>query len=431
MAWTITVIYGSLNGWWHKPITKNKDTDSFVTAVKEISQREFVGNFAMAIMKNGEVEKELFYSANKPVDQNTIFQVSSLSKFVSAMGVMKLTEMGKINLDTPVSVYLTRWQLPPGKYDNDEVTARRLLSHTAGLTDELGYSGFENRDSVQTLEASLTKANDADEGKSGTVEVGIQPGSRWKYSGGGYTLLQLLVEETSGQSFNEFMLENLFKPLNMNSSTYLLSDSLNTRLCEFFNSNKTSAPHFYYSSLAATSLYTSLNDLETFFQLFLQGSDGEPIGKGQLSPATLKSMREAHWDIMGEDIFGLGCMLYIGIENNENIFGHDGKSTPPINTAIRINPVTGDGIIVLETGNPDLATRLASDWVYLKTGKVDTLLFTMQLGKMFKIIVIGVIVILLAVTGTGFRKKLLTQSASLYTHPSPTTAPRDRENRLE
>lgn len=382
LAWVITVIYGALNGWWHKPLTKNIDSDSFAAAVKEICHKEFVGNFAMAIMKNGEVEKEIFYSFNKPVDRNTIFQVSSLSKFVSAVGVLKLTEDGKINLDTPISIYLKRWRLPSGKYDNDEITARRLLSHTAGLTDELGYSGFENPDSVQTLEASLTKAKDADKGKSGTVEVGIQPGSRWKYSGGGYTLLQLVVEETSGQSFNEFMVGNLFKPLNMTSSTYIMNDTLNKRLCEFFNSNKTSAPHFYYSSLAATSLYTSLNDLETFFQLFLQGSNGEPIGRALLSPSTLKSMREAHWDIMGEKIFGLGCMLYIGIENNEDIFGHDGKSTPPVNTAIRINPVTGDGIIVLETGHPDLATRIASDWVFLKTGKVDTLLFTMQLGKM-------------------------------------------------
>ena len=75
---------------------------------------------------------------------------------------MKLTELGKINLDTPVNHYLKRWQLPPSKFDNEQVTARRLLSHTAGLTDELGYSGFEKKESVQTLEESLTKAKDAD-----------------------------------------------------------------------------------------------------------------------------------------------------------------------------------------------------------------------------------------------------------------------------
>ncbi|WP_180957988.1 serine hydrolase domain-containing protein [Psychroflexus sp. MES1-P1E] len=158
---------------------------------------------------------------------------------------MKLVEMGKINLDTPVSNYLKRWQLPPSEFDNEQVTVRRLLSHTADLTDGLGYSGFTNRDSIQTIEASLTKAKDADAGLNGEVKVGIGPNSAWIYSGGGFALLQLLVEETSGQTFNEFMKINIFQPLNMTSSTYILNDSLEDRLYEFYNSNTTAAPHFY------------------------------------------------------------------------------------------------------------------------------------------------------------------------------------------
>ena len=406
IGWGIIVFNGLLNGWWHTPITTSKDTESFIIAVRESTNKEFVGNFAMAIIKDGKVDKEIFISHNKPVDRNTIFQVSSLSKFVSAVGIMKLVELKKIDLDTPVNNYLKRWQLPPSEFNNEQVTVRRLLSHTAGLTDGLGYSGFKNRDSVQTLEASLTKAIDADEGLSGEVRVGIEPNSTWKYSGGGFTLLQLIVEERSGQSFNEFMTSNLFTPLNMNSSTYILNDSLNSRLCEFYNADKTTTPHYYYTSLAATSLYSSLADLETFFQIFLIGTNGEPIGREQIKPETLKLMREGHGDVMGEEIYGLGSMLYIDIEDNEDIFGHDGKSTPPINTAIRINPVTGDGIIVLETGNPDLATRIASDWVYLQTGKVDTLLFSMLLGKTITIALVGILFIILFLIGVAeWRKK--------------------------
>ena len=399
LIWAIVVVYGTLAGWWHKPITKKPTKKSFIAAATATINKEFVGNFAMAMMKDGIAEQEIFYSHKKRVDRNTIFQVASLSKFVSALGIMKLSELGKIHLDTPVSRYLTRWQLPPSEFDNGLVTARRLLSHTAGLTDELGYSGFLNRDSVQKLEESLTKASDADEGISGEVRVGIEPGSQWKYSGGGFTLLQLLVEETSGQSFNDFMADNLFEPLNMTSSTYLLSDSLQSRLCEFYNSDKTPAAHFYYTSLAATSLYTSMADLETLFQFLLKG-------KGDLlTQESLRLMRESHWEVMGEKIFGLGCMLYIDIENDEHIFGHDGHSTPPINTAIRINPVTSEGIIVLETGNPDLASRIASDWVFAKTGKVDTLLFLMQMNKMVKLLFAGLILVALATIATGVLKR--------------------------
>ena len=67
---------------------------------------------------------------------------------------------------------------------------------------------------------------------------------------------------------------------------------------------------------------------------------------------------------MGMDIWGLGTILYTAPDNNDFIIGHDGKSTPPINRAVRINPHTGNGIIVLETGNPLLATKLASKWVF-------------------------------------------------------------------
>ena len=405
ILWGITILFGTLSGWWHKPFTKSNDPKLFTEAVKQKIEKEFVGNFAMSIMKGGIVEKELFYSKNKKVDKNTIFQVSSLSKFVSTLGIMKLVEMGKINLDTPVNHYLKRWQLPKSDFDNEQVTVRRLLSHTAGLTDGLGYNGFENRDSIQTLEASLTKAKDADAGLSGEVKVGVEPNSTWKYSGGGFTILQLLVEETSGQSFNEFMKFNVFQPLNMTSSTYILNDSINNRLCEFYNANNTAAPHFYYTSLAATSLYTSLSDLEILFQLFLKGKNGEIIGRGVLRPETLKLMRQSHWDMMGERLYGLGTMLYIGIGNSDDIFGHDGKSTPPINTAIRINPINGDGIIILETGNPDFATKVASDWVFLETGKTDTLLFTMLLGKMTPIFIIGLLLIGICVIGIGIWRK--------------------------
>lgn len=405
VLWSGLAYFGTIKGWWHKPFTDSNDPKLFTEAVNQQIEEEFVGNLAMVIMKDGEIANEIFYSKNKKVDKNTIFQVSSLSKIVSAVGVMKLVELGKIDLDTPVSKYLKRWKLPPSEFDNEEVTVRRLLSHTAGLTDGLGYNGFENKNSIQTIEQSLTKAKDVDNGKSGEVKVGIKPGSKWEYSGGGFTLLQLLVEETSGQPFNDFMQDSLFIPLKMNSSSYILNDTLNNRLCEFYNSDGSTAPHFYYTSLAATSLYTSLSDLETFFQLFLKGKNGEPIGRGQLNLETLKLMRKSHWDMVGEKIYGLGSLLYTDIENGEVIFGHDGKSTPPINTAIRINPISGDGIIILETGNPNFATRIASDWVFLETGKTDTLLFSMLLGKMTKLIFSGILLISVLGIVIGFRRQ--------------------------
>lgn len=405
ILWAGAVSLSTINGWLHKPIAKENTSQSFHAAVEAEISRQFVGNFAMATIKEGIVEYEKFHSAGKPIDRNTVFQVSSLSKWISAFGIIKLVEDGKLDLDAPVSKYLTRWQLPPSKFNNEEVTVRRLLSHTAGLTDGLGYSGFEPGTPTQPIEQSLTKASDADEGVNGVVYVGIKPGSEFKYSGGGYTLLQLLVEEVSDQSFESYMKESVFEPLGMVHSTYVWDDNSPYLLAEFYNRDGTRSDHYRYTSLAATSLYTSLSDLEIFFQAHLEGKNKEPIGRNVIKPENVKMMREPQAQKMGIDVWGLGTILYTTTDGNDFIIGHDGKSTPPINTGIRLNPETGDGIIILETGHPILATKLASEWVFWKTEKVDTLLFPMLINGMMLTIGIGWVVIIVVVILFGVAKR--------------------------
>ena len=117
-------------------------------------------------------------------------------------------------------------------------------------------------------------------------------------------------------------------------------------------------------------------------------------------------MREPHGQTMGIDIWGLGTVLYATTDDNDFIIGHDGKSTPPINTAIRLNPETGDGIIILETGNPIIATKLASEWVFWKTGKVDTFLFPMLMDGLVSTIGIGWVVIISTTIIFGIVRRL-------------------------
>lgn len=393
LLWGAIVVGGTLRGLWHQPIAEGDSPDAFFQAVDREISAEFVGSFALALMAGGEVQREHFYSVGRPVDGNTVFQVASMSKWISAVGVMTLVEDGRMDLDTPVREYLTRWQLPPSDFGNDGVTVRRLLSHTAGLTDGLGYSGFPPGVPVQGLDESLTRAEDADEGISGEVHVGVEPGSGFIYSGGGYSLLQLLVEEVTGQSFASYMKEAVLVPLGMLQSTYSSEDVSSDELVQFYNEDGSEALHYRYASLAATSLYTSLADLELFFQMHLDGGVGHRIGKGVLSAETLELMRQPHASTVGLDIWGLGTILFTSTENGDYVVGHDGQSTPAINTAVRLDPLTGNGIIVLTTGHPDMATRLASEWVFWKTGKVDTLLFAMLEPGMMSALGMGWLVI--------------------------------------
>jgi CubicO group peptidase (beta-lactamase class C family) len=141
---------------------------------------------AVAMIENGELRFAKGYgmadeSEQIPVTKTTGFNIASISKTVSAWGVMKLVEEGKLKLDEPASTYLTRWELPASEFDASGVTIRRLLSHTAGLSLH-GYPGWTLADTLPSIEESLSgKTNGA-----GDVRLIMEPGTRWQYSGGGY-----------------------------------------------------------------------------------------------------------------------------------------------------------------------------------------------------------------------------------------------------
>lgn len=390
------ILFGAVEGWGRTRLVPAGETRQFASAVAARLDRDSKGNAAFILVDGGIPVSEHFVSRGAPVDRDTQFQVASLSKWATAWGVMTLVEQGKIDLDAPVSRYLTRWRLPAGEFDNEKVTVRRLLSHTAGLTDGLGYAGFAPGAPVQSLEDSLTRAADASPGADGAVRVGAEPGGGFEYSGGGYTLLQLIVEEVSGKSFNDYMTQTVFLPLGMTRSTYVLEDPA-ANVAEFYDTDGSRATHFRFSSLAATSLYTSAGDMARFIAAHTPGRKGEPVGRGVLSAETLRAMRRPHASEMGVDIWGLGVMLYAPNNAGDFIIGHDGDNEPAINTAVRLDPATGDGIVLLETGNKLLATQLAGEWVFWSSGEVDFLTLTMELKKTLTRAAIGAGVAFLAI----------------------------------
>jgi hypothetical protein len=97
-------------------------------------------------------------------------------------------------------------------------------------------------------------------------------------------------------------------------------------------------------------------------------------------------------------------MLFAPNNRGGFIIGHDGNNEPAINTAARLDPDTGDGIIVLETGNNLLATQIASEWVFWRTGSIDFLMFMFELGDMLTILAAGSVVIILAGLIAGWRR---------------------------
>ena len=180
--------FALMEGWLLEPWAETENTAAFAKHLELEVNDNLKGNAAYALIERGEIVYSHFVSTGKPVDEHSVFGVASVGKWVTAMAVMRLVEQGVLDLDTPISQYLKRWQLPQSKFDNEQVTLRLLLSHTAGIEDGLGHDGFAPGKPIQPLTEHLTKAADADPGVSGRVVVTQPPGESWDYSGGSYNL---------------------------------------------------------------------------------------------------------------------------------------------------------------------------------------------------------------------------------------------------
>ena len=387
LCWLGFVGISSTFGWWMKPIATPGDTQGFFQSVAQIIESENQGNAALVLIENGEVVSEYYSTKNEIVDGNTVFLVASMSKWFTASAIMKLVQEGSLGLDEPVSNYLTRWQLPPSEFANSEVTIRRLLSHTAGFTDGLGFGDYSAAEELPTLEESLSNPR-ASDGREVKLAVERQPGSEFIYSGGSYHILELVIEEVTKVSFEEYMRKTFFSPLNMSRSTYNYIANIQNN-AGTYDTDGQAAPAYKYASSAATGLAISASDLAKFVMAQIPNSRVGNI----LDQSLVKSMREPHGKLLGSDVWGLGSILYSPTKNNDFIFGHDGGNDPAINTTARVNPENGDAIIVLETGHPSLATNIGSHWVLWQTGYPDVLDTDSVLESMYVPILVGLIFI--------------------------------------
>ena len=340
---------------------RGNHSEFFGWAVTEINSKNS-GTAALVLIEDGAVVHRFF---SDEVDENTLFATASFSKWITALAVMTLVEQNKVDLDAPLSNYLSRWQLPDSEFDNDEVTIRRLLSHTAGLTDGLGFGDYLSSEPLPSLEEELSNPR-ASGGREVKITVGREPGSEFLYSGGGYLLLQLVVEEVSAVEFTDYVTQVVLDPVAMDRSTYeFLGDQINAS--PSFNIDGSLAPTYQYASAAATAFASSAADLSNLVVMLLNGK------RFPLQQEVVASMREPQGFMLGSGIWGLGTMLYVQTHNGDFVFGHDGANDPAINTSVRINPETLDGFVMLVSGHPSLASSIGSEWVLWQTGYPDFL----------------------------------------------------------
>jgi len=356
-------------------LTAQKEAKEIEQFVKELDHKipELLNDFivpgaAIAIIENGEIILQKGYGYSN-IDQEirvittTGFNIGSISKTIAAWGVMKLVQEGKIDLDAPAETYLTRWHLPKSDFDSDKVTIRRLLSHTAGLSLH-GYPGWSPKDKLPTIEESLDGKNNG----PGRVEIIMEPGTKYKYSGGGFSILQLIIEEVTGQKFEDYMQAVILNPLGMSNSSYTIDDNILKSSSLEHNTFGEVIDFELFTAQAAAGLHTTIQDFTKFALASLYASKNNRKYQQILSAASLEQMMKPALASNGN--YGLGYQVDSIHGTSLNLAGHGGANTG-WHAFLRVNPVTNDGIIMITNGGAghNIYRQVFCDWIYWKTGE--------------------------------------------------------------
>jgi len=322
---------------------------------------------AVAVIENGKVILARGFgmadaTAKTPVTDRTLFNIGSTSKSVSAWGAMRLVSEGKLGLDTPVDARLKRWHLPPSSHDVAGVTLRRLLSHTAGLSVS-GYRGWGPDDLIPTLEQSLSGQTNG----AGSLTLTAAPGTAWSYSGGGYTLMQLLVEETAQRPFADYMRDAILRPLGMRDSSFSLTPLVLGRAARAYDELGEETPTPRFVEVAAAGMYAPIGDMACY----ALASIGDSRATSVMPAETLALMTSAAPATDGK--FGLGYAIQPsgqGFPDGVTRVGHDGGNRG-WQSFFWVSRDKRDGLVVLTNGSNgwNVSNQLVADWMEWKTGK--------------------------------------------------------------
>jgi CubicO group peptidase (beta-lactamase class C family) len=275
----------------------------------------------VSYIKNGEVAwTKAFGVANlqagTPMRPDMVFNHGSNGKIMTAWALMRLVEAGKVDLDAPANRYLKRWQIRSTKFDPNGVTPRRLLSHTAGLSVH-GFADYEQGANLPSLVEVLEGKNQSD----GAVYIEREPGSTVVYSGGGYVIAQMIIEDVSGEPFAAFMEREVAKPLGLSTLGWVWTPDLERRAPIPYDHAGQSVGYRQLASQAVGSEICSVSEFARFIAAAVAGPGGEPPGRGVLRRQTISTMIEVQPNARNA---GLG--YGIRSSNGEKILTHSGAN---------------------------------------------------------------------------------------------------------
>jgi CubicO group peptidase (beta-lactamase class C family) len=307
-----------------------------------------VPGVSMAFFEGGRIVWTRAYgfadvASKKPVATDTIFEAGSISKPTTALATLHLVQQGKLDLDQDVNQKLVGWKVPENEFTKKrKVTLRRILSHSAGLTVH-GFPGYSSDEAVPSL---LQILNGEKPANTAPIRVDVIPGTLWRYSGGGYAILQLLLTETTHELFPQFLQELVLGPDGMTHSTFEQPLPAKLRPVAATPYRATGEPvkggAHTYPEMAAAGLWTTPSDLAKM-AIEVQA---EFAGKSSkiLSQQMMKQMLSVQ-----KDPSGLG--FFVKDEAGGPRFSHDGSDEGFVSTLQAYTAGSGQGVAIMTNGD--------------------------------------------------------------------------------
>lgn len=302
------------------PIVILKGRPQQYSRLADLMRTSDVLGLSVAVIHDGAIEWARGFGVTRiggpPVTPDTLFEAGSISKPVTALEVLRLVQTRKLALDADADDYLKTWKIPPNDFTRRKaVTLRELLSHTAGVTVH-GFPGYQAGQPLPTLPEVL---NGTPPANSPPIRVDQEPGTVWRYSGGGYVIVEQLLEDVTGEPFAKLMHDGVLGPLGMSHSTFEqpLPDTLRSDVALPYHADGTpiaGGPHVYPEQSAA-GLWTTPSDLARFALSISRDLHGQ--GRGVISAGLAQTMVTSV-----RQNYGLGLEI-CGIARRP-CFGHGG-----------------------------------------------------------------------------------------------------------
>lgn len=282
----------------------------------------------------------------------TLFQAASMSKPMAALAALVMAEAGEVSLDADVNAALSSWEVPENGFTAERpVTLRGLLSHTAGVTVH-GFPGYAPGTAVPTPVQVLDGAAPTN---TAPIRVDTVPGALWRYSGGGYTIAQQLLEDVAGTPYAALLWERVLEPLGMSRSTseQPLPARFRDQAATAYRGDGSPAEGLYhtYPEMAAAGLWTTPSDYARYalgIQRALRGEDGAIVS------------RETAEDMLTEIMGGYGIGVGVTGAGDSIRFSHGGANAG-FRSTFHGYPRLGGGIVVMT--NSDNGGMLAQEIV--------------------------------------------------------------------